>query len=142
MKKIAYFCQKLLKQKRSFFLGYSHLSNKRHEWNKRHLVFRRAKSGLDEQIKFWYHEFQEKLRFWMASQDQSWFKPLFHLEKRGLKKIHRIKHTCCLFDRREYLMNSDMHVLSTVVLDVEPIHLAIIPCFGCNTININFWCYP
>ena len=38
----------------------------------------------------------------MASQDQSWFKPLFHLEKKGLKKIHRIKHTCCLFDRREY----------------------------------------
>ena len=38
----------------------------------------------------------------MASQDQSWFKPLFHLEKRGLKKIHQIKHMCCLFDRREY----------------------------------------
>ena len=39
----------------------------------------------------------------MASQDQSWFKHLFHLEKRGLKKIHQIKHTCCLFDRREYI---------------------------------------
>ena len=26
---------------------YSHLSNKRHEWNKRHLVFRWAKSGLN-----------------------------------------------------------------------------------------------
>ena len=49
----------------------------------------------------------------MALQDPSWFKPLFHLEKKGLKKIHQIKHMCCLFDRREYELTEAQFIKGT-----------------------------